>query len=203
MKVKYITLILAGVCIFFFMLQLLISGFTDIFVLNQSSWVQPWRFVTSIFLHGSLGHILSNMFALVIFGLVLESIIGSKRFLLIFLGSGILANLIAINFYTSSLGASGAIFGILGALIILKPLMMVWASGVPVPMFIAGILWIAADLIGVFAPSEVANIAHLSGIAIGLVYGIYFRMKYMNKEKGTIIRLNEDSMRNWEDHYLR
>lgn len=70
-------------------------------------------------------------------------------------------------------------------------------------MFIAGILWIAADLIGVFAPSEVANIAHLSGIAIGLVYGIYFRMKYMNKEKGTIIRLNEDSMRNWEDHYLR
>jgi len=143
------------------------------------------------------------MFALVIFGLVLESIIGSKRFLLIFLGSGILANLIAINFYTSSLGASGAIFGILGALIILKPLMMVWASGVPVPMFIAGILWIAADLIGVFAPSEVANIAHLSGIAIGLVYGIYFRMKYMNKEKGTIIRLNEDSMRNWEDHYLR
>jgi len=203
MKVKYITLILAGVCIFFFMLQLLISGFTDIFVLNQSSWVQPWRFVTSIFLHVSLGHILSNMFALVIFGLVLESIIGSKRFLLIFLGSGILANLIAINFYTSSLGASGAIFGILGALIILKPLMMVWASGVPVPMFIAGILWIAADLIGVFAPSEVANIAHLSGIAIGLVYGIYFRMKYMNKEKGTIIRLNEDSMRNWEDHYLR
>ena len=58
----------------------------------------------------------------------------------LFFISGILANLISVNFYNSSLGASGAIFGVIGALVVVRPWMFVWAFGLPLPMIVAGIL---------------------------------------------------------------
>ena len=181
MENKYFTLILAAVCILFFMLQLAIPGFTDAFVLNQQSWLEPWRFITSIFLHGGFSHILFNMFALVIFGMILESTIGSKKFLLVYFASGILANLIAVNFYSSSLGASGAVYGILGCLTILRPRMVVWVYNLPMPMFLAALVWIGAGVFGIFNPSGVGDIAHLSGIAVGLLFGVLYRSKFHEK----------------------
>ena len=202
MKLKFVSLWLALLCIVMFVLQLLIPGFTDSLVLNQQSFVQPWRFVTSIFLHASLIHLLYNLFALVLFGLILERLIGSNRFLLVFFTSGILANLISVNFYSSSLGASGAIFGIIGAVAVLRPLMTVWAFNLPMPMFIAAALWALGDLIGVFMPSETANIAHLSGLALGIVLGLVFRITIKsNKSKEYKIRIPESDIREWEDRY--
>ncbi len=160
-----------------FLIQWIFSSFTDLFLLDSSSFNQPWRFLTSIFLHGSFTHLLYNGFALALFGSILERLIGSKRFLLVFFITGILANLVSVNFYDNSLGASGAIFGIIGALIFVRPLMIVWAFGLPMPIFIAGILWAGGDLIGLFVPSNVANLAHLSGMFFGLVIGAFYRKK--------------------------
>ena len=125
MRNKYFALWLSVICVLIFILQLAFSGFTDALVLNQSSWLEPWRFVSSIFLHGSPLHLIFNLFALILFGLILEKLIGSNKFLVVFFASGIIANLIAVNFYPSSLGASGAVYGILGALTILRPKMVV------------------------------------------------------------------------------
>ena len=136
MKNKFYALKLALACIFVFILQTAIKGVTEQFVLNENSFIQPWRFLTAIFLHGGLLHLLYNMFALVLFGLFLEGLIGGRKFLLVFFVSGILANIISVFFYPSSLGASGAISGIIGALIIVRPMLVVWAFGLPMPIFI-------------------------------------------------------------------
>jgi len=207
---KFATLWISAACVIMFILQLVIPSFTDALVLNQSSWMQPWRFVSSIFLHGGVSHIVFNLFALILFGLILEKIIGSKKFLILYFASGIIANLIAVNFYSSSLGASGAIYGILGCLAVLRPKMAVWVYNMPMPMFVAAIVWVLAGVFGIFNPSEVGDIAHLSGIAVGFLFGLWLRVGSGKKEKkivrnynGLKVTFDEDSMRNWEDRNLR
>lgn len=204
MKFKFYALKLVGVIIVVFILQLLIRGFTELLVLDQNSFIQPWRFVSAIFLHASLTHLIFNMFALALFGSILEKYVGGKRFLLIFFATGIIANLFSVFFYPSSLGASGAIMGVIGTLVILSPLMVVWAFGLPMPMFIAGILWALGDLLGVFnSTSNVGHIAHLSGMVVGLIIGYFFRDKRQRVSKGVRITLDENYMRKWEDYYLK
>jgi len=176
-KFRFYALKLCGIMFLIFLVQLLFSDFTELFLLNSFAFVQVWRFISAMFLHGGLPHLLYNIFALGLFGSMLERLIGSRRFLIVFFATGVLANILSVNFYDSSLGASGAIFGIIGALIVVRPLMVVWAFGLPMPLFIAGILWAAGDLIGLFVPSNVANLAHLSGMFFGLLFGIVYRRK--------------------------
>ena len=204
MKFKFFTLWLAAACIIMFVMQLTIPNFTESLLLNQQSFIQPWRFITAIFLHGSVTHLLYNLFALVLFGLILEKLIGSSRFLVVFFAGGIIANLVSVNFYPSSLGASGAIFGIIGAVAMLKPLMTVWAFNLPMPMFVAAILWVIGDMLGIFMPSDTANIAHLSGIAVGLILGLAFRLAIKEKpEVSYKLEIPEHQIRNWEDRFMR
>jgi len=75
-----------------------------------------WRLVTPIFLHGSLAHLGSNALGLFIFGTRVESLFGHRRFLVVYLLSG-MAGVVASFIFSAqpSLGASGAIFGLLGA----------------------------------------------------------------------------------------
>lgn len=204
MENKYFAIWLSLACILFFVFQIIAPEFTDALVLNQSSWIEPWRFITAIFLHGSIPHLLFNMFALILFGMMLESIIGSRKFLIVFFLSGILANLIAVNFYSSSLGASGAIYGILGCLTILRPKMVVWVYSLPMPMFIAALVWIGAGIFGIFNPFQVGDIAHLSGIVVGLLFGFLFRERFREmRERKIRAVLSERGMRRWEDNWMR
>ena len=204
MKVKYYSLIFVLICIFVFILQYLFIGFTDLFVLDNRAFIEVWRFLTSIFLHGGFAHLLSNMVALALFGTILESVIGSKRFLILFLVTGILANIVSVFVYSSSLGASGAIFGVLGVLIVLRPFMLVWAAGLPMPMFVAGIFWALLDLMGIFdQSSNIANIAHLTGMLFGVLLGIFLRVRNKNKVNVGKIRFDEGLVRRWEDYYMK
>jgi len=90
----------------FFLAQNVLSGpagflnMEDIFALHgwQSSLFQPWQLVTHMFLHGDFGHILGNMFALWMFGSVLENLWGSKRFLTFYLICGLGAAFIHLLF---------------------------------------------------------------------------------------------------------
>ncbi|NLG83268.1 MAG: rhomboid family intramembrane serine protease, partial [Firmicutes bacterium] len=82
-------------------------------------------FLTAIFLHGSLGHLVSNMWSLWLFGDNVEDRLGPGRFLLLYLGAGVAANL--VQYYSNpgsqvpAIGASGAIAGVMGAYILLYP----------------------------------------------------------------------------------
>ena len=192
-----------------FLAQIFISGFTELFVLNSDSWLEPWRFLTAVFLHGGVGHLVLNLFALLLFGSILERVAGSGKFLLVFFFTGIFANLISINFYKSSLGASGAIFGVIGALIFIRPGMPVWAFGLPMPLFVAGIIWAGADMlgaIGFFSDNPLdntGNIAHLSGMFLGFVFGYFYRKRLRKKVRKIDVSIDENEIRRWEDNWMR
>ena len=203
MTFKGVAFILCGICIIVFAIQAIFPVFTEYISLEQQSWSQLWRFFTALFAHGSLSHLLYNILALALFGSILESIIGERRLLVIFLFTGMAANVVSIFVYPSSLGASGAIFGIIGTLVMLRPGMSVFAFGLPMPMFIAAILWAVGDIIGLFIPSNIANMAHLVGLAFGLVLGAILRQPNQNEVKRQKVVIDEDSMIEWEKNYLR
>lgn len=209
-KFKYYSLWITLICIGSFILQLLIPGFTDAFMLTENALTHPWQFITAVFLHANLGHLVYNLFALVIFGLILEKLIGSNKFLILFLFSGIIANLISFSWYPNALGASGAIMGVIGALAVIRPLMIVWTFGMIMPMFVVAIIWMAGSLLGIFGFGDPTTgyLAHLSGIFIGILYGFFIRLRiktfkennsYFFKRK---IKIPENVMRKWEWVYF-
>lgn len=201
----YAALLLCGICIIVFALQAIVPGFSDFFLLNSSLLLyRPWTLLTSIFLHGSLPHVLYNILGLGLFGMILEHIVGKKKFLVIFFSGGFLASLGASFLYDAALGASGAIFAILGTLVVLRPHLQVWVAYVPMPMFVAGFVWAISDLVGLFVPSNVANLAHLVGLAFGVGAGFYLRKEYgERKPKEPPLYVDEKTMEKWEQRYMK
>lgn len=172
---RFAALWLSGVVIAVFILQA-IFGKEPFLLVNSLKWSEPWRLLTSIFAHGSPAHLLSNIFALSLFGLILEGRIGSRRFLWFFLLSGIVVNIFSP--YETSLGASGAIYAVIGALAVLRPAMVVWVQWIPMPMVVAGLVWLVQDIFGVFYPSNIANAAHISGLFLGVLAGFAWRKNF-------------------------
>ncbi|MBN2457590.1 rhomboid family intramembrane serine protease [Candidatus Woesearchaeota archaeon] len=172
-------IIVANIAVFILQLLLGRYGFNDLFILKMGdALVRPWTLLTSIFMHAGLTHLLFNMYVLFIFGPLLEQRIGSKRFLWIYFGSGLIASFISSFIYDAALGASGAVMGMIGVVIILIPnLRVLFFFIIPMPFWIAGIIIAAIDIMGVFVPSGIANIAHLVGMGCGVGYGLYLKRK--------------------------
>lgn len=143
------------------------------------AWTEPWRWVTSAFLHGGPLHLFFNLWALVFFGMTLENQIGSRKVLALFFGGAIAGDVgyLATGGTSPALGASGAIYTLMGALAILQPRLQIamWPILVPMPLIAAIFIWAALDLLQVFVPSAIAGGAHLGGLALGLWAGFYLR----------------------------
>jgi len=147
---------------------------------------------TSLFLHAGWIHLGGNMLYLLIFGDNVEDRFGHGKFLIFYLLCGLAANFAQLMISTTSkiptLGASGAIAGVLGAYLILFPgrrvrvLLAAWI--VPLPAILVIGAWIAIQLIsgvGTLANASstggVAYMAHIGGFAAGLVFTMFFRNK--------------------------
>ncbi len=187
-----------------FLLQVFIESFTDYFILDtRLVLLKFYTLVTAIFLHSGLPHLMYNLFGLALFGSILEHVIGSKRFLILFFVAGLVASLISTPFYTRVLGASGAIFGVLGMLGILRPKMTVWVYSMPMPMILALFVWGAGDVLGIFAPTGTANIAHLAGLGVGIIAGLFYRKQFkLPKKKKEGIYIDEEKVKEWEKKFL-
>jgi membrane associated rhomboid family serine protease len=143
--------------------------------------------LTSMFMHGSWLHLLGNMLYLWIFGDNVEHRIGHLPFVAFYLAVGVVASLAQILVNTSSviptLGASGAIAGVLGAYLVLFPgnrvLVILVRFPVWVPALVAIGLWAALQVVGGFGtPAEgggIAYMAHIGGFVAGVVAGLLFR----------------------------
>ncbi|HLC61329.1 MAG TPA: rhomboid family intramembrane serine protease [Candidatus Nanoarchaeia archaeon] len=192
---------LIAVTVAVFILQFVLGDwFSESFLLSSADiFTRPWILITHIFLHGSPLHLFYNMWGLFMFGTLLESRIGAKRFLAFYISAGVIAGYISSFFYSSSLGASGALMGVIGALIILMPnLKLLLFYVVPTPLWLGGIIFAALDTFGVFFPSGVGNIAHLAGMGFGLLYGLYlirqktkFDKKFSVKKKLNSVDVDE------------
>ena len=142
----------------------------------------PWTFVTSIFLHANFEHLLFNMIALFFFGLALENMVGRKLFVTIFFLSGIVGNIgylvTALYPTVPAIGASGAIYGVVGTLVVLTPFRKVFLYGLfPIPLVAVVAFWVLLDVLGLFAPTGIASGAHLGGVIVGAIFGWYLRRK--------------------------
>lgn len=123
-KTPYITYIIMGICFIMFLITgmgndtgVLIKYGANLDVLVKNG--EYYRLLTSMFLHSGLLHLFFNMYALYIIGPQVESFFGKTKYLIIYLLSGISGSLlsVAFNVNTVSVGASGAIFGLFGALL--------------------------------------------------------------------------------------
>jgi len=182
----YVTYILILLNVFVFFLTL-IFGESSIYLLGLSParlFSQPWTILTSIFVHGGFTHLFVNMLTLFFFGVPLERIIGRDKFLLLYLLSGIFGNLLYLLLYFGQdivgIGASGAIFGVLGAFAILRPsdYVIMFPILVPIPLSLALLVWIALNVFGMlFQIGNIGYIAHLGGLIVGIALGKKFKRR--------------------------
>jgi len=140
-----------------------------------------WTIVTSIFVHGNIGHLLLNMIALFFFGRVLEETESKGKLLSIFLLGGIAGNIVCIFFYPPTeyiVGASAAIFAVMGVAMIKKPFELIFfPSIIPIPVIYAALVFIFSDILAVFfgvtGDPNIAHVGHLGGLAVGLIWGCH------------------------------
>ncbi|MCM8873235.1 MAG: rhomboid family intramembrane serine protease [Paludibacteraceae bacterium] len=197
------------------------SGFdmNDMFGLHyyESDSFKPFQIITYMFLHASFSHLFFNMFALWMFGRIIEEILGQSKYLFFYFTCGIGAGLvqelawsydipnalqgIAMKYETVlsaaetelimsrfiTVGASGAIFGLLLAFAMLLPNQPIFFMFIPVPIkakyFV--IIYALIELWGGVAASSgdnVAHFAHLGGMIFGFFLLRYWQNKYKNQQ---------------------
>jgi len=143
----------------------------------QSENFKPYQLVTHMFAHGGFFHILFNMYALWMFGVVLERVWGPKKFLIFYLVCGLaagVAQMFTMDINGLAVGASGAIMGLLAAFAYLFPDTKFYILPFPFPIkakFMVAI-YAAIDLFGGLHPGpadNIAHFAHLGGMVMGFI----------------------------------
>jgi membrane associated rhomboid family serine protease len=156
---------------------------------------EPWSAIlTSMFLHGGLGHVLFNMWFLWIFGNNVEEAFGHVRYLVMYVIGGIAATLVFVVANPDStiplVGASGAIAAVLGAYAVLFPahrvLALVGWFLLPVPAALLLAIW----FVGQFGlgGTGVAWEAHVGGFVFGLLVALVFRRSLLRRVSGAGLR---------------
>jgi len=180
--------ILIAVNFLLFVATVIVPGLIFLLGLQPAGFLlRPWTIVTCMFVHSGFWHIFANMLTLYFFGTYLYRLIGQGKFLFVYFGGGILGNIfyifltllggiLSIRFFGSpfipAVGASGAIFALAGALVVMRPKLPVLIFPIPVPIP----LWLAV-IGGFFILSFLPYIAwqaHLGGLVLGLIAGSFF-----------------------------
>ena len=171
---------------------------------DPGSLADPWRWArlfTALFLHGDWSHLVGNLVFLMIFGFPAERLLGSMRFLAVFLIGGAVANLAAsltIDGDQVVIGASGAVSAVIGAWLALFPKARLGVV-LPLGLFLEFVrapavlligLWVLLQVLFAYigpAYGQVAWVAHVAGFGAGAVLALLSRSaiaRRMRKERG-------------------
>lgn len=155
----------------------------------NTPFFEPYQIVTTMFLHAPsfsmFFHILFNMFALFMFGRVLENVWGPKRFLFFYLACGIGASLVHLlmqylmGTFSFAIGASGAVMGVMVAFGYLFPNTELLIMFIPVPVKAKWVVlgYVLIDLFGGFGNIQgdsIAHFAHLGGALTGFIIVLFW-----------------------------
>ena len=196
-KIPYITYFLIALNVIFYVVPILLGDYQ--WILNSGCVHGPsirggqyYRLLTGMFLHGSIFHIFFNCYALYIIGSQIESFMGKTKYIIIYLFSGIMGSLFSMTFggATASIGASGAIFGLMGALLYFGYYYRVYLGNVLKSQIIPLILF---NLVLGFIIPGVDNFGHIGGLVGGLLItralGVKDKTTTFEKGNGWIMAL--------------
>ncbi|MGP1522505.1 MAG: rhomboid family intramembrane serine protease [Treponema sp.] len=145
-----------------------------------------WQFISYMFVHASLMHLLGNMLGLVFFGTAVERSLGTKQFLILYFASGLASGALSFAVYAAAgmnrvflLGALGAVYAVLLVFSVLFPRALIYLWGIlpiPAPILVSifALIEIFSQLFG--TDSRVAHTTHLFGFAAAWIY-VRIRMK--------------------------
>ena len=184
-RTPYITWLLLSANIFVYLLTELLGGSTVVEVLVRLGAMEAqliasgeyWRLFTAMFLHSGLIHLGSNVIGLLIFGHQMERLFGYARFLAIYLLAGLAGSVASYAFnisgapYSIAVGASGAVFGILGALVAFFMSNRNLLGETGRNTLIALLILAAVNLAIGFAVPGIDNFAHIGGLVGGFLLG--------------------------------
>lgn len=136
---------------------------------------QYYRFITPIFMQIGISHFIFNLFSIFLFVSVLESLIGRSRFIVIYLGAGIAGNLTTYLFSSSdlSLGASGAIMGVMGAFLYLSQKKSVLLDDASRKTIIPILV---VNLVYTFIDPQISITGHIGGLIVGYLLSLLMRI---------------------------
>ena len=179
------SIIIANVAVFLLELTFGNSLISSFALWPLGSQFQPWQLLTYAFLHGGVAHILFNMFGVYMFGADMERLWGGQRYLIYYLVCAVSAALVQLlvasvtGAYYPTLGASGAVFGLLLAFALYFPerriMLLIPPIPLPAKLFVVlyGVLELVLGLTG--TQKGVAHFAHLGGLAGGYLLIRYWR----------------------------
>ena len=177
--VAIVSYTLIGLNVVFFALDFITGGSLYPWLAYRGDFTesQPWRMLTSAFMHASVLHLLFNMYSLFIFGPVIEHAVGRVRFAVLYLlaafGGSLAVLLLAPN--QAVVGASGAIFGLLGAFFIIQRRL----GGNNTQILVL----IGLNVVFGFIVPNVAWQAHLGGLIVGAaVAAVYMATRHRSKK---------------------
>ena len=141
-------------------------------------WSRPWTLISAMFTHVGIWHFIGNMVVLFFFGRFLIMLVGQNWFLLVYFVGGIFGNILFLLLGdAAAIGASGAVYAIAGALVVLMPNLRVYVYFlIPMPLWVVVVVFFGIwSIPGLF--EGIAWQAHLGGLAVGLIAGYYFRRR--------------------------
>lgn len=128
---------------------------------------QYYRFITCMFLHGSIIHIASNMYSLYCVGYMVEKVYGRIKYVFIYFLSGIISSYVSFLFSDAiSIGASGAIFGVLGAVLVFS---FRFKNRIGKELFVNIIAVIVLNIFIGVSMTNIDNFAHIGGLISGII----------------------------------
>lgn len=181
MKKPYITYALIGINTIIFVISMFIN-ILPLFAVNRYFIVhgEYYRLITGIFLHNGILHLIFNMYSLYVIGTQLESFLGKAKYLIVYLLSGLAGSVLSIYFSNSfSVGASGAIFGLLGSLLYFGYHYRVYLDSVIKSQIIPLILF---NLMLGFMLRGIDNWAHIGGLIGGIFSTMAVGIKYKSEK---------------------